>query len=150
MWGPGALIYIINILPFANPILWNFMYRRGHLLGVDPHANTRHYYRKFWVRCFFGRFNYFFYTIVGIPYVIWHFQSKSRAKKELYAFTSYKHDTDEYDDEEDNRAHEALIQSLYNQKYSSTRELVLKQRAQQNHDLKIQAFNTYAEQYNIN
>jgi hypothetical protein len=147
MWGPGAIVHVFNILPFAGYFMWLFAFRYNNLLGTSPNAHRRNQYRQFWVRLFFGRYNYTFFSLVGFFYLIDRYRKGHYEKVQQYLFTSYLNESEEFDEEENPQAHTALVAAMYRNNYESARLSILKNRALINHDLKIQAFNEFAEIY---
>ena len=120
MWGPGAIVHIINILPFAGPFLWTINFKRYNWLGTNPWGNRRNYNRRFWVRIFFGRFNYHLFSLGALLYAIKLFLGNKRDKDLLYSFTSYLEEEHRFDEEEHASAHKQLVISLYKNKLMQT------------------------------
>ncbi len=149
MWGPGAIVSILNILPFASFILSPFLYRRGNLLGMDPYGMTRTQTRKIWVRLFFGRFNYTVFTLFGAGYLVKSYTMHKQGQRDYFWFTSPMYEAEEYDETETPVAHDILLRRMTYNRVHTIRELVLRERAKRNHDLKIQAFEQYAKENSI-
>lgn len=149
MWGPGAIVHIINILPFASPFIWTLSFKRYNWLGTNPWGNRRNYNRRLWVKLFFGRFNYHVFSLAGIYYLINHFTTSKKDSELLYSFTTYLEDEHRYDEEESQEAHKQLVINLYNKKLMQTKDLVLKYRADRDRLLKIAAFEEYAGKHNL-
>jgi hypothetical protein len=141
MWGPGAIVHIFNILPFASMFLLNFAHKRGNFLGINPIANTRTYYKRWWTRMFFGRWNYTFFSIVGGFTVIYQW-GKFRGDREQYlAFTAdYLHTLDRFDEEENPQAHRMAVRYMYRKRLENARDIALKERARRNYEEMIAAF----------
>jgi hypothetical protein len=147
MWGPGAIIHIINILPFAGILGYTLNFKRYNWLGSNPWGNRRQYNRRWWVRAFFGRFNY---TIIGggaLCYLILAYRQNTTKENLLYSFTSYLEEEHRYDEEESASAHKQLVANLYRKRFLHTKDLVLKHRAERDRELKIAAFNELAGKY---
>lgn len=140
MWGPGVAVNIINILPFAFVLGAPFMYRRNNLLGINPFGNSRQYFRQWWVRVFFGKFQYIFYTSIAGYLLKDYFYLRHVRQAEIDYFTAF---SDDYDESKSHRAEAALYSYLYKNKLKKQKDALLEYRAQKDHDLKIEAFNKY-------
>jgi hypothetical protein len=149
MYGIGAIVHIINILPFSYFLLGPFALRRYNLLGMNPYGNRRTYYRQFWVRAFFGRFQYTLYSIFALGFIASYIKGKNVDKHLYYSFISFYHDFEEYDEEENPVAHRQLVSQLYQNKLEDSRIQILERRAKENHALKSAAFSAYADAHNI-
>ncbi len=148
MWGPGALVHVFNILPFAGPFLWTLMYgKRYNWLQNNPYGNRRNYNRRLWVRVFFGRFNYYVFLVFGGAYALSTFTQKIGKEHNISTFTTYLEEEHRYDEEESPAAHKALVTSLNKKRYVQTRDLLFKHRAERDHQLKTEAFREYTELY---
>ena len=147
MWGPGAIVHIINILPFAGVMIWTLNNKRYNWLGTNPWGNRRNYNRRWWVKVFFGRLNY---SIIGAAAFIYMMNKYFQTKNEralLYSFTSYLEDEHRFDEEEHASAHKQLVANLYRKRFLHTKDLVLKHRAERDRELKIAAFSEFASKY---
>jgi hypothetical protein len=150
VWGPGAIVTIINVLPFAGVFMMNLGWRRYNILGLHPHANSKTFYRRWWVRAFFGRFNYIFLPICGFLFVARSYNNQKEEKTSYAELTSeFLHEMDKFDDEENIHAHRVMAKTLYEKRYKDVKEMILQYRAKRDHDLKIEAFNQYAKEYDF-
>ena len=148
MWGPGALVHIINILPFAGPVLYTLLYqKRYNWLQHSPIGNKRNYNRRWWVRVFFGRFNYFVLIMFGSFYTLRYYQERKASEEQIRLMTAHLYEHHKYDEEETITAHRVLVYDMVKRSYSKTRDNVLKERALRNHELKTAAFKEYADLY---
>lgn len=143
MYGIGAVVHIINILPFAYFLFTPFAFRRYNLLGVNPIGNHRFYYRKWWARMFFGRFQYTAYGI-GVPlYLLYKYLQKDITERSLTSFTAFYSDYENFDEELSSNHKLALSNYIFRKKTDENKNLIKAKRAQLDHDLKIQAFEKY-------
>lgn len=143
MYGIGALVHVVNILPFSYFLFTPFAFRRYNLLGVNPIGNRRFYYKKWWVRMFFGRFQYTFYSVF-IPFmIIKNYRSNDNRNDYIANFTAFYNDYEQFDEEESSHHRNGLSKYLYRKKVSDNRNIVNDSRAQIDHDLKIKAFEKY-------
>jgi hypothetical protein len=145
--GIGSAIYVVNVLPFAYLLYLPIASRRYNILGFYNSSNTRNYYKKWWVRMFFGRFQYTLYTV----FIAWYLTNKimDHEKTAITEFTAFYHDFDLYDAEESAQAKRILDKYIYNKKMNETKDVVLRERAEKDRELKIQAFNKYALDNNL-
>jgi len=148
MWGPGAIIHVINILPFASLFLLNFSFRRGNFLGINPIGSSRTYYKRWWTRMFFGKWNYTLFTVIGTTGVVYEW-AKIRTQREQYLSFSvdYLHELERYDEEEHPQAHRSLIRHMYDKRIDNARDIALKERAKRNHAEIMEAFEELDDQY---
>jgi hypothetical protein len=146
--GVGSLIYVANVLPFAY-FLWYLPWgpRRGQILAMNYSQNTRFYYKRWWVRMFFGRAQYTLYTLYAM-YLLATYIGRQRSTNDL-DFVAFYHDLDLYDAEESDKAKRVLDSYLYKKRINETRDLVLKGRAEVDRELKIEAFDKYALENNL-
>ena len=146
--GVGSLVYIANVLPFAY-FFWYMPFgpRRQQILAMNYSQNTRFYYRRWWVRMFFGRAQYTFYFMYAVylaaKYVIYTHDTNG------LHFTAFYHDLDLYDAEESDIAKRVLDKYIYVKRLNDTRDVILKERAEKDRELKIQAFDKYALENNL-
>ncbi len=151
MWGPGAIIHIINILPFSSMFLLNFAMRRGNFLGINPMGNSRTYYKRWWTRMFFGRWNYTLFTVFGTFYLVSNYHKIRLERDQIFSFSAdYLHELERYDEEEHPQAHRTLVGHMYSKRLENARDLALKERAKRNYDEMIAAFDELSEEYDKN
>ncbi len=143
----GSAAYVLNVLPFAYFFFFAFVPKRYNIIGLYMPSNSRLYYKRWYVRMFMGRFQYTMYLFLGMYYAGVHLGIDRR--KGLLDFTTFYHDFDLYDAEDSNQAKRSLDKYLYNKKLGDTRNVVLKERAEKDRDLKINAFNRYALENNL-
>jgi hypothetical protein len=151
MWGPGAIIHIINILPFASMFLLNFAFRRGNFLGINPMGNSRTYYKRWWTRMFFGRWNYTLFTVLGSLSLAYNYQKIKVERDQYLSFSvDYLHALERYDEEEHPQAHRTLIAHMYAKRLENARDLALKERAKRNYDEMLAAFEELSSELDKN
>lgn len=146
MWGPGLIIHVINILPFAFFIFGPFLYRRSSLLGMHPYGNRRTYYRQWWVKMFFGKSQVTVYTSACLFFFARYFVSGKQDNEQYHQFIGFTHKLGDYDEEVNVGAHKMIVKEMYVDMAHSTRDSIFAHRAQRDHDLKTIAFNKYAEE----
>lgn len=144
MIGPGIIVKIVNILPFAYFILSPFAIRRYNMLGMFSIGNRRTQYRQLWVRLFFGRFQYTTYAMVASFIFADFTKSRPNNKKMVAEFTAFTHHYEDFDEEESQITKNALVKKIYTERLEHDKELVLEDRAKRNYQMKIEAFNQYA------
>jgi hypothetical protein len=110
-------------------------------------SNSRLYYKRWWVRMFMGRFQYTIYLFLGAFYAGTYLGLNG--KKAQLDFTAFYHDLDLYDAEASPEAKRSLDRYLYNKKMNETRDVVLRERAEKERELKIKAFDKYAFDNNL-
>jgi hypothetical protein len=148
MWGPGiATVAILNILPYSYFLSTFFVFKRYNLLGFMPQYNRRTYYRQWWVRAFFGRTQYTVYSLLVFYMTIAYFNNRKSSNQLYYYFTSPLEEMDQYDQDENEVALEKSIQAKYFKMFETSRLKILDHRAKVAHDLKIEAFNEFADEY---
>jgi hypothetical protein len=143
----GSVIYVANVLPFAY-FFWYLPFgpRRNQILAMNFSQNTRFYYKRWWVRMFFGRAQYTFYTLIAMYLIS---RTYFRDNSQELGFVAFYHDLDLYDAEQSAAAKRCLDRYLYRKMLGETKEVVLRDRAEQDRELKIQAFDKYALENNL-
>lgn len=148
MYGIGAAVHIINILPFANFLLLPFAYKKGYRL-FDFAGAGRWVHRRWWVRMFFGRYQYTLYSVAGLYFLASCVLGGRKEEFERAQFTTFYHDFENYEEEVGKSFRIALTNYVYVKRWNEDRDLVLEGRAQINHDNKIEAFKQYAIDNNL-
>jgi hypothetical protein len=147
LFALGSAAYILNVLPFAYFAFFALVPKRYSVIGLGMPSNTRDYYKRWYVKMFFGRFQYTMYLFVAAYYAGAMFGL--HRKYGIDEFTSFYHEFDLYDVEASAQKKRSIDRYLYNKKLGDSRNVVLKERAEKDRDLKIKAFDSYALQYNL-
>ena len=143
----GSAVYVLNVIPFAYFFWFAFGSKRHSIIGLYLPSNTRNYYKRWYVRMFFGRFQYTVYSIIA-AYQIGKYLSDDKHNSSL-DFTAFYHDLDLYDAEESDQAKRSLDRYLYKKMINNTRDIVLRERAEKDREFKIKAFDKYAYENNL-
>lgn len=144
MLGLGVAVYVVNALPFLYVLASPIVFRRYNWLGINPYGSSRNYYKRFWFRVLFGRFQYYFYGIGGSCYVLYKSHQNRGDKKALLDFTAFLSEIEEFPEEETSDHNLALTKYKYEKTFTENRDLVLKNRAEIHRNLKLEAFKKYA------
>lgn len=149
MWGLGAAVYIVNALPFVYLLASPIIFRRYNFLGINQYGSSRNYYKRFWFRALFGRFQYYFFGISGGCYVIYKLANSTVDKKMLLDFTAFLSEVEEFPEEESKQHQIAFTKYQHEKRFTENRDLVLQRRAQIHRNLKLEAFQKYASEHNL-
>jgi|LauGreDrversion4_2_1035121.scaffolds.fasta_scaffold1326230_1 hypothetical protein len=148
MWGPGILVHVISILPFAGPFLWTMLYsKRYNWISNNPYGNRRNYNRRLWVRLFFGRFNYLVIPIGAFIYFSDKYLYKKNSAVFIAEMNTQLEEVHKFDEEASPENHRALVHDLKTKKMTRLRDQILKHRAERDHQLKTEAFKEFTELY---
>jgi len=149
MWGLGAAVYVVNILPFAYLLASPILFRRYNFLGMNQYGSSRNYYKRFWFRALFGRFQYYFFGIGGSCYVIYKYTTSKNDKKMLLDFSAFLSEIEEFPEEESKQHQLAFTKYQHEKRLLENRDLVLQKRAEIHRNLKLEAFQKYATEHNL-
>ncbi len=149
MYGLGALVYVVNVLPFAYILASPIIFRRYNLLGINQYGNSRNYYKRFWFRALFGRFQYYFFGFGGVCYVLFKLANKDFDQRMLLDFTAFLSEIEKFPEEESFKHTNSLAKYQKDKRQNENKDLVLQRRAELHRDLKIEAFNKYAHENSL-
>ena len=148
MIGIGSLSLVANALPFIFVFTSPIIFKRYNALGINPYGNSRNYYKRFWFRFLFGRFQFIFYGVGGTYFLIHHLKSKNDEKQLLLEFTAFLDEIEAYNEEESKAHGKALRKYRYNKKMEESRDLVLDGRSELHRISKIEAFELFENELN--
>lgn len=149
MYGLGALVYVVNLLPFAYVLASPLLFRRYNFLGINQYGSSRNYYKRFWFRALFGRFQYYFFGVGGSCYVIYRITKETDNNRLLLDFTGFLHEHEEFPEDKSEQHNHSLTRYIYNKKLTDSKDLVLQNRAEIHRNLKLEAFKKYATENNL-
>lgn len=149
MWGLGAAVYIVNALPFAFLLASPILFRRYNFLGINQYGNSRNYYKRFWFRVLFGRFQYYFVGVVGGCWLLHKISNSGTDRKLLLDFTAFLSEIEEFPEEESKQHQLSFTKYQYDKRLTENRDLVLQRRAEIHRNLKLEAFQKYAIEHNL-
>ncbi len=149
MWGLGAAVYIVNALPFVYILASPLLFRRYNFLGINQYGSSRNYYKRFWFRVLFGRFQYYFIGITGSCYVLYKMTNTIVDKKRKLDFTAFLSEIEEFPEEESKQHQLSLTKYQHEKRFTENRDLVLQRRAEMHRNLKLEAFQKYATEHNL-
>lgn len=149
MWGLGAAVYIVNALPFVYLLASPLLFRRYNFLGINQYGNSKNYYKRFWFRVLFGRFQYYFVGIGGSLWVLYKLRSKHTDKQMLLDFTTFLSEIEEFPEEDSVQHQLSFTKYQHEKRFAENRELVLQRRAETHRNLKLEAFQKYAIEHNL-
>ena len=149
MIGLGSLVYVVNVLPFAYLIVSPLVFRRYNFLGMNPHHNSRNYYKRFWFRALFGRFQIQFFGVGGSLALLYFFQQKNNENAEVLEFTSFLDEIEDFQEEASDEHAKQLAQYKYKKSMIESSDLVFQRRAELHREMKIKAFNEFVSEEKI-
>mmetsp|Transcript_13802 Transcript_13802/g.14358 ORF Transcript_13802/g.14358 Transcript_13802/m.14358 type:complete len:152 (+) Transcript_13802:35-490(+) len=149
MIGPGIIGQILNILPVAYAFISPFSGGRGSLMNTSYHGR-RDYYRKTWMKFFFGR-----HTTLTVPAILIVFIQSHRyqiKQGNLFAYRFFapisELTSDDYDDEIESSARDALQNYQKQRALAKNTENYSKSRAEDNYRKKTESFEQALANYN--
>ena len=149
MLGLGALVYVVNALPFVYLMASPILFRRYNMLAINPYGSSRNYYKRFWFRALFGRFQYYFFGIGGASYVLYNITNRGLDKKMLLDFTGFLNEIEEFPEEESHDHNIACVKYNHTKRFEENKDLVLQKRAEIHRNMKLEAFEKYANENNL-
>jgi hypothetical protein len=149
MWGLGAAVYIVNALPFVYLLASPLLFRRYNFLGINQYGSSRNYYKRFWFRAIFGRFQYYFVGIAGSCYILQKIGNSNTDKKMLLDFSAFLSEIEEFPEEQSEQHQLSFTKYQHEKRLNENKDLVLQRRAEMHRNLKLEAFQKYASENNL-
>ena len=146
MIGIGSLVYVVNVLPFAYLILSPLIFRRYNYLGINPYSNSRNYYKRFWFRAIFGRFQIPLYILGGGFYSMFLLKSHLNDKTDLLDFTAFTVENEDFQEELSPYHAKSVAVFKYNKLMDDSKNKVLQERAELHRENKLRAFEEYQKE----
>ena len=151
MIGPGILLHIANVVPFAYFIISPLALGRGNFAGNRNHAFRNNYYRRFYQRMFFGRTMKIFIPSFIVVYIFEKYIHLKKVSNLRYfsAFAPVSSYTDSIDEEVCREAKIALRNFKELKLIKNKSEELRLQRAKLYYQLKSEAFEESLANYKL-